>query len=191
MDHFKHDTYVVLDLPKEITEQVRKIRYRFKDKFYTPLPPKITVAGSSGVGVLQNNQEPDQVFKILDDIATKIEPIKASFSEVKRFPYTNIFFFSLHDEASFHNIHKKIAQSDIRFSKNDFPYKPHSTLWDRSSISEKEIQELLSIRLKEEFILNTMSIYSLESPGGDVIILLRHRVTFTWMLFSFSTRFIR
>ncbi|YCA42026.1 2'-5' RNA ligase family protein [Bacillus sp. JZ8] len=93
MDHFKHDTYVILDLPKEISEQVRKIRYRFKDKFYTALPPEITVAGSSGVGVLQNNQEPDQVFKISDDIATKIEPIKASFSEVKRFSYTKIFFF--------------------------------------------------------------------------------------------------
>ncbi|WP_019392398.1 hypothetical protein [Priestia filamentosa] len=72
MDYFKHDTYVVLDLPKEISEQVRKIRYRFKDRFYTALPPEITVAGSSGGGVLQNNQEPDQVFKILDDIATKI-----------------------------------------------------------------------------------------------------------------------
>jgi 2'-5' RNA ligase len=179
MDHFKHDTYIVLDLPKEISEQVRNIRYRFKDKFYMALPPEITVAGSSGVGVLQNDQRPNEVFKTLDDIASKIGPIKASFSQVKRFPYTNIFFFSLQDEAPFHKIHKELVQSNIHFSKNEFPYKPHSTLCDRPSITEEEIQELRSIHLKEEFILNTMSVYSLEYLGDNVIVHLRHRVKLT------------
>lgn len=179
MEHFKHDTYVVLDLPKEISKQVMKIRYRFKDKFYMALPPEITVTGSSGVGVLEDNQKPDQVFKTLDNIASKIEPIKASFSHVTSFPHTNIFFLSIQNENPFYDIHNKIVQSGIRFSKNEFPYKPHSTLCDRFSITEEEIQELSSISIKEEFILNTLSVYSLECSGSNMVVHLRHRVKLT------------
>lgn len=178
--NFKYDTYIVLDLPKEIGNYINKIRSDFNDVFYTALPSEITVAGSSGVGVLELKQEVNNVFKILNSIASETKPIKASFGGVNRFPYTNTFFFTLQDEKPFRNLHKTIAESAIKFTDSKFPYKPHTTLCSHSTISEEEIQQLSSLEIPEEFILETMSVYSLENNyTGDVKVHLLHRICLT------------
>ncbi|MGG4037270.1 2'-5' RNA ligase family protein [Bacillus ginsengihumi] len=177
MEHFTHDTYIVLDVPQEISDKVMSIRSRFKDQFYMALPAEVTVAGSSGVGVLKSSQNSSNVYSRLDEIAAKTKAIKASFGEVQRFPYTNIFFFSLQNENPFRKLHEEIVQSNIRFLENSFPYKPHCTLCNRSSITEEEVDALYSIEVKEEFTFKTMSVYALESTGDHVIVHLLHRAT--------------
>ncbi|MDR7207071.1 hypothetical protein COJ92_30980 [Priestia megaterium] len=168
MEHFKHDTYIVLELPIKIYEQVMTIKMTFKDSIEMVTPADITVAGSSGVGLLDPSQEPHAVYSILDNIALKIKPIKTSFLEVMRFPSTNIFFFSFKDETPFHDLHRKIAHSNIRFFKSEFPFKPHVTLCTRSSITEAEIKKLLATKLDEEFIIDTLSICSLEVSNNKI-----------------------
>ncbi|MGG4019560.1 2'-5' RNA ligase family protein [Priestia megaterium] len=168
MEHFKHDTYIVLELPMKIHEQVMSIKMTFNDPIEMVTPADITVAGSSGVGLLNPAQEPHAVYSILDNIALKIKPIKTSFLEVTRFPSTNIFFFSFEDETPFHDLHRKIADSNIRFSKSEFPFKPHVTLCTSSSITEAEIKKLLAIKLDEEFMIDTLSVCSLEVSNNKM-----------------------
>ncbi|MCU6793387.1 2'-5' RNA ligase family protein [Paenibacillus sp. WQ 127069] len=179
MENFKHDTYVVLDLPVGISEKIMNLRSQFKDEFRMSLPAEITIAGSSGNGVIQYDQDPTQVFLTLNEIASMTKPIKATFGDVMRFPKTDIFFFSLQDEVPLHNFHNQINESNIRFSTNQFPYKPHCTLCSRSSMTEGEITELLSLKLPQEFELDTMSVYSLEHSNENVIVHLLHRVKLT------------
>ncbi|WP_461672498.1 2'-5' RNA ligase family protein [Priestia megaterium] len=168
MEHFKHDTYIVLELPIKIHEQVMTIKMKFNDEIEMVTPADITIAGSSGVGLLDPAQEPQAVYSILDNIALKIKPIKTSFVEVTRFPSTNIFFFSFKDETPFHDLHREIAHSNIRFLKNEFPFKPHVTLCTRPSITEAEIKKLLAIKLDEEFIIDTLSVCSLEVSNNKI-----------------------
>jgi 2'-5' RNA ligase len=137
------------------------IRKHYKDEFRASLPIEITIAGSSGNGVIESGQDSSEVFSILDSIAKSTKDIKATFGKVLRFPNTNIFVFTLADEEPFRALHKQIAESGIRFKQSLFPYTPHCTLRSLSPVSEQEANELLGLRITDTFTLDTMSVLSL------------------------------
>ena len=66
---FDYDTYVVLDLPASMAEKVISIRDNYRDWFVKSLPVEITVAGSSGVGVFDSRQDPEEALAVLDTIS--------------------------------------------------------------------------------------------------------------------------
>lgn len=161
VDPFKHDTYVVLDVPETVAEKVMLIRKHYKDEFRASLPIEITIAGSSGNGVIDSGQDAFEVFSILDSIAKSTKPITATFRKVIRFPNTDIFVFTFTDEEPFRALHKQIVESGIRFKRSPFPYTPHCTLRSISPVSEEEANELLVLRITDTFTLDTMSVLSL------------------------------
>ena len=72
MISFEHPTYIVLDLPKDMADKIMKIREDNKDEFRTSLPAEITVAGSSGVGILTKGQDEKAVYRNIEEIAKTI-----------------------------------------------------------------------------------------------------------------------
>jgi 2'-5' RNA ligase len=172
---FDFDTYVVLDVPAPIGDQVMAIRKRHRDEFRASLPVEISVSGAGGVGVFDPTQDPKEAFGVLETIASETAPIEASFGEVLRFPNTDIFVLTLEDERPFHALHERISRSGLRFKPGVFPYKPHCTLGSRSPISEKEAAELLSLRIIGSFVLDTMSVYMID----ELPMTLLHRVKLT------------
>ncbi|MGJ9459895.1 2'-5' RNA ligase family protein [Oceanobacillus sp. CF4.6] len=175
MESFKNHTYIVLDLPKKIADKVKKIRSEYS--YTMSFPVEITVAGSSGIGVLQYEQNPSNVYTTVKDIASRTKPIKGIFGEVSSFPSTDVFFFTLQDESSIRDFQEELVKSNIKFLENPFPYKPHCTLCNNSSLANIETQELLSKEISEEFILDTVSVYSLErKPNDNIDVSLLERV---------------
>jgi len=172
---FDFDTYVVLDVPALIADQVMAIRKRHRDEFRASLPIEISVSGSSDVGVFDATQDPKVAFGVLDTIASETAPIHASFGEVLRFPNTDIFVLTLEDETPFHALHERISGSGLRFKPGAFPYKPHCTLRSRSPISKKDTAELLSLRITGSFLLDTMSVYMMDKLPMTLL----HRVKLT------------
>jgi hypothetical protein len=83
---FDYDTYVVLDIPPPIAEQVAAIRNRCHDWFVHSLPIEITVAGSSGIGVFDPERAQAEAFAVLSAISAEAPPIEASLGEISRFP---------------------------------------------------------------------------------------------------------
>jgi 2'-5' RNA ligase len=160
---FAHATYICLDLPDPQAQFILNIRKHQHDKFRAALPAEITIAGSSGVGVIKAGQEPAFVFSTLQNIATHTKPITASFGRVLRFPRTDIFVLTLQDETPFRELHQRIAVSGISFEPNPFPFQPHCTLRSRSPVSPEEEAELLSLHVPGIFTLDTLSVYMLEN----------------------------
>ena len=72
---FDRDTYIVLELPEPTASKIRKIRVEQGDEFQTSMPTEITIVGSSGVGCIAQDQDPDELFKVIDEIATSTPPI--------------------------------------------------------------------------------------------------------------------
>ncbi|MDQ0891265.1 2'-5' RNA ligase [Paenibacillus sp. V4I9] len=165
---FAVDSYIVLDIPEDIAQKVMNIRKHNKDQFRLSLPVEITITGSSGIGVIDHNEDPEKVFNIVGEIAASIPPIRATFGNVIRFPYTDIFVLTLKDEGPFKKFQKRLADSGIRFKENPFPYKPHCTLRGRSPVTEEEAEQLYKVSITEEFYLNTFSIYSLGTDNEKV-----------------------
>ena len=62
---FKHDSYIVLDIPSPVKEKIYEIRNYHKDTLRASLPVEITVAGSSGVGVIEPGQDKSFVFNTI------------------------------------------------------------------------------------------------------------------------------
>lgn len=159
---FHHESYIVLDIPEPVKEKVYDIRNYHKDKLRASLPVEITLAGSSGVGVIETGQDKEFVFNTIKNIAMNTTPILTSFKDVLRFPGTDIFAFTLKNEEKIRLLHNKIIKSGIKFKPNKFPYKPHCTLRSRTPINEDEVKEIMATRLLDEFVLDTISIYMVD-----------------------------
>lgn len=174
------NTHIVFDAPEPISTKVMALRKKYNDLFRSSLPVEITLTGSSGIGVLDQNQNPQHVYDEINNIATRIKPVKTSFGSVIRFPNTDIFVFSLTDEDLVTNLHNELKLSPIKFHNNPFPYKPHCTIRSVSPITIEDEQEIYMNTISDEFILDTISVYSLIiDNNGKVTLPLHHRVKLT------------
>lgn len=162
MEPFAAETYLCLDLPAPVADQILCIRRAHHDAFRAALPAEITVAGSGGLGVVMPDQDVETVFTALEHVAAMTPPIRATFGPVRRFPNTDIFVLTLVDEAPFHALQQRLATSGIRFEPSPFPFTPHCTLRSRSPVAADEAQHLLSLRISERFVLDTLSVYVLD-----------------------------
>lgn len=79
-----------------------------------------------------------------------------------RFPGSDVFVFTLKDEERFRLLHEEIKNSGIVFKGSPFPYKPHCTLRSRTPITDKEVEEIMTTKLSDEFILDSLSIYMVD-----------------------------
>jgi len=173
-DIFSDPSYIVLNIPSPVADELRNIR-SFFDPPRANLAIEISLCGSNGRGIISPGQDPDMVFTEIDAIAAQTEPFPAKFGCVKRFPDTGIFYYTLEDPEPFKALHSMCVQSKIKFEPTDFPYEPHCTikLGRHTEYSEEEI----IIRLEppdESFMIDTMSVYSLSK--NEQLPRLLHRV---------------
>lgn len=140
------------------------------------MPVEVTLTGSSGVGVLEADQDRESVFAVLDEIAASTAPITARFGPVLHW-LPSLFVLSYEDEEPFRALHERIAASGIRFGPIAHPFTPHTTLRSREDPTDEERQDLLNLRRRIPglFCLDTMSVYE-GGPGDPVWIRLLHRV---------------
>ena len=166
---FEFDTYIVLDVPPPFAGYVMDIRERHQDVFRASLPVEITVAGSSGVGVVEPGQAVQEVFSRIDEITSQTSAFDAEFGPTIRFEGTDIFVLTLVDETPFHELHWRISQSGIHFKPSLYPYKPHCCLRSRSPVTEAEAAELLGVHISGQFRLDTLSVYRLKQLPMDLL----------------------
>ena len=173
-DIFQDPSYIVLNIPSPVADQLRTIR-SFFDPPRAHMAIEISLCGSNGCGTIIPGQDPDFVFAELDAIAAKTEAFSAKFGQVENFPDTGIFFYTLENVEPFEILHSMIIESNIKFKVTDFAYEPHCTLKlaKHAEYTEEQILEHLQPP-KQDFIIDTMSIYSLSQD--QQIPRLLHRV---------------
>jgi 2'-5' RNA ligase len=166
---FETPTYIVLDLPQPESAAITQIRRHF-DGYMAELPPEITVAGSSGLGVLSSQQSHQVVFTLIERICDSVAPIKTAFTSIERFPNTQIFWLKPHDREPLDLLHNVLRSSGISFDPSPFPYNPHCTISAQAAltaIQEKQIMEC--VYPKGEFSLDAISMYQLKGTKAIFI----------------------
>lgn len=172
---FDDPSYVVLNIPSPAADIVKDVRHRFNPK-RAEYPVEVSVSGSNGVGSIIPGQDTGRIFDMIDTIAAGLKPFRTSFREVKCFPGSNIFYFTMNNEAEFLKIHSLVASSGIKFTPNQFPYEPHCTICLNSALSNKQRKELLNMKVPDvEFVINTISVYELNSADDGQLL---HRCNF-------------
>jgi 2'-5' RNA ligase len=163
---FEKDTYVVLDLPaSDWTEKILEMR-RLVDPWRANLPVEITVAGSGGIGPIEQNESQAEVFQILEKIAANTPPISVTFDRVEHFPNTKLYHARCHADGQIIVLHEKIKRSGINFRPSDFPFVPHCTIANLAKhSSEVDIDQILHLLPQSVIELSSVSVYTLS--GSD------------------------
>ena len=156
--------YFVLNIPAPFSERVMKARRSIKDNFFTSLPVEVTIAGSTGVGILDSSQNLPDAYRLLDGVAENTAPIEAAFGPVVRFPGTDIFALTFQDEAPFRKLHERVVKSGIRFRESPHAFQPHCTLRSGSPVSKADERALLGLQIPGRFLLEAISICRLDRP---------------------------
>ncbi len=156
--------YFVLYIPRPAADAVMKLRRGIKDNFFTSLPVDVTIAGSTGVGIVDPIQDLAAAYRILDGIAETTAPIAARFGPVTRFPGTDIYALTFEDVAPLRALHDRIARSGIRFHESPHRFVAHCTLRSGPALSAAEDQRLLGLRVPGNFTLATLSVCRLDKP---------------------------
>jgi 2'-5' RNA ligase len=163
----EHSSYIVAEIPEPVRSQVQAIR----DSLHTltaKLPVEITLAGSSGVGPIPVGTDLSLIKRHLDRTLSDISPFRARFSAIRTFPNTSIFYLEPFDRSPFDHLHQELRISGIPFSEIRWPYNPHCTLRGGEPLDAEAASELLARSFpKEEFQINTVSVYHLNDISLD------------------------
>src|SRR6476620_8215815 len=115
MNVYRLPVYIVFEIPSPVREAIQSIR----DSLATPtarLPVEITVAGSSGIGPIPPGAHQDETEARLTSVLDGLEPFRARFQEIRRFPSTDIFYLAPADRQPFDRIHEALKGSGIPFA---------------------------------------------------------------------------
>lgn len=161
---FERNTYIVLDLPEPINSIIHKIRIDQKDEYRASLPNEITLTGSNGVGPIAEDQSPEELFSMLNEIAKATKPITVQFDKPYRFPGTDIVVMKLVDDLEIRNLHRRLVDSGIKFRTIEFPFEPHCTLRSFSPLTDEDFSKLMKTTISDSFTLDSISVYSMPAP---------------------------
>jgi 2'-5' RNA ligase len=163
----EHRSYIVAEIPEPVRSQVQALRDSL-NTLTAKLPVEITLAGSSGIGPIPVGTDLSVIQRHLERILSNISPFRTRFSSIRAFPNTSIFYLEPFDRSPFDHIHRKLRSSGIPFSESPWPYNPHCTLRGGESLDAEAASELLARSFpKEEFQINTVSVYHLNDISLD------------------------
>jgi hypothetical protein len=162
-----HPSYIVAEIPDPVRSQIQALRDSL-NTLTARLPVEITLAGSSGVGPIPIGADLSFIARHLDKTLSGISPFSTRFSGIRTFPDSFIFYLEPSDRSPFDLIHQKLLVSGIPFSEIRWPYNPHCTLRGGVPLSAEAASELLGRAFpKEEFWINTVSVYHLDDIALD------------------------
>ena len=152
---------IVVEIPEPIRSRIQSIRESL-GTITAKLPVEITVAGSSGLGYIPPGTDLSNINGEIDRIASEIFPFEASFSEIRSFPNSFVFYLAPSDRNPFDSLHRALSVSGIPFSESPFPFTPHCTLRDGKTLTQDEMDGILSILFpRESFFIDSISAYDL------------------------------
>lgn len=159
---FSADTYIVLDLPADVAQQVLSIRKHF-DFFFETIPAEITLTGSSGVGPVSQGQDVQVFVETLERVAANTAPIETHFKGVRTFPNSGVYFLEPSDQTPFRALHRQLADSRLSFRPCQFPYFAHCTIKNDHKRTVQQPESILSLDWpKVDFTLLDLRVYSLK-----------------------------
>ncbi|HOJ76921.1 MAG TPA: 2'-5' RNA ligase family protein [Bacillota bacterium] len=152
---------IVLELPPTVAEKVLDLRAIYDPDLALNIPVEITVAGSSGLGTIEPDQDSELVFAELEQIAQETAPFEIYLDKVFRFPNSLVYSFAIGAAQPIIDLHRRLAASKIRFKASPYPFVPHCSLHIWGELDPELESELLKIQITDRFMLDSFALYQL------------------------------
>ena len=161
-------TFLLAELGGEAGAEIRALQQRFDPKLARESPPHVTVAGSSGLGVIPPDVPRGRVLELLAPVGAATPPLVLPFGRPERFPGTNIVVLPLDPHGPIRALHDRIARSGLPFARAKFTFTPHATLSFYPTLTADALRRLLAVRLTEPATIDRLVVSYTRSPQPPV-----------------------
>ena len=163
MNTYRSPAFIVLEIPQPVRDAIQSLRDSLST-LTSRLPVEISVAGSSGIGPIPVGADKDATETSVKRVLSSFEPFTVRFQEVRCFPNTSTYYLAPQDRQPFDRLHDALKQSGIAFGPSPWPYNPHCTLRSGPMTDRISADEILNLSFpKQDFIIDTLSMYELDS----------------------------
>jgi 2'-5' RNA ligase len=160
----KTGIFIIAELRGAVADRVREIQERYDPKLARQSPPHVTLAGSSGTGVILPDTSAAELRAALEPIAASTPPLRLRFGPPMRFMQTNIVSLPLDPHGPLRTLHERIKSSGLRFEPARFAFTPHCTLNFYRTLTPQAARELLRLRITDEVVIDRLSAYRSAEP---------------------------
>ncbi len=161
-------TFILAELGGEAGARIRALQERFDPKLARESPPHVTIAGSSGLGVIPPDVPRARVLELLAPVGADTPALVLPFGPPERFPGTNIVVLPLDPHGPIRQLHDRIARSGLPFARAKFTFTPHATLSFYPTLEPAAFRELLAVRVREPAVIDRLVVSYTRSPQPPV-----------------------
>jgi hypothetical protein len=156
--------FMIAELGGEAGERIREINLKYDPRLARYKAPHVTITGSSGVGPLPASVTVAEMSDKLGPIAAGTAPLNLRFGPPMRFMSTEIIVLPLDPHGPLREFHDQVASSGLPFQQARFTFSPHCTLSLYPTLTREVERELLSIRIKDPVVIDSVVMYQTLDP---------------------------
>lgn len=161
-------TFILAELGGEAGAAIRAVQARYDPKLARESPPHVTLAGSSGVGVVPPDVPRARVLEALAPVGAATPPLRLPFGPPERFPGTNIVVLPLDPHGPIRLLHDRIAACGLPFARARFTFTPHATLSFYPTLGPDALRALLAVRVHEPAVIERLVVSHTRAPQPAV-----------------------
>ena len=156
--------FILAELPADLAERIRAINEKYDSRLARYRPPHITLTGSSGAGPIPPSVSVDEVREKLEPITSDTGPLTLAFQNPQVFMQTEIVVLPLDPHGPLRVLHDRIVSSGLPFTRARYTFSPHVTLSLYKTLDAAAVNELLSTRIPEPFVISAIQLYHTRDP---------------------------
>ena len=156
--------FIVADLFGDEAERIAALQRELDPKFAKLFRPHVTLAGSSGVGVLRADMPVDEVRDALLSVGDAVAPLDFVFGAPERFPATNIIMLPLPVHGPVRWLHDRIATCGLPFAAPKFAFTPHCTVHFYRTMTDDTLRRAQRFRVRAPIRVERIQAYVSREP---------------------------
>ena len=162
--------FIVADLFGDEAERIATLQRELDPKFANLFRPHVTLAGSSGVGVLRSDMPAGEIRLALTTVGDAVAPLDFHFGAPERFPATNIIVLPLPVHGPVRWLHDRIAMCGLPFAAPKFAFTPHCTVHFYRTMTAATWQRARRFRVRGPIRVDRLQAYASREPQPAVLV---------------------
>ena len=156
--------FIVADLFGTEADRIAVLQRELDPKFANLFRPHVTLAGSSGVGVLRADTPAAEVRQALERVGAVVAPLDFEFGAPERFPATNIIMLPLPVHGPVRWLHDRIATCGLPFAAPKFAFTPHCTVHFYRTMTDDTWRRAQRFRVRAPIRVDRIQAYASRDP---------------------------
>lgn len=162
--------FIVADLIGPEADRIAALQQELDPRFAKLFRPHVTLAGSSGVGVLPLGTPRETVRAALTRVGDLIAPLDFVFGPPERFPATNIIMLPLPVHGPVRWLHDAIATCGLPFGTPKFAFTPHCTVHFFRTMTDAAWQRARQFKVRAPIRVERIQAYATREPQAATLV---------------------